>query len=181
MSEAEDAVSTGRGRIMWAEPYAFLDFGDSGVRLAEADYRHTELTRGRRVIGYERNRGLQFNARLVQPVLQPPKQAKRVARTKAGSIAFDCFAQLAVHLLEERRSIHSLCWRVGHGQLRSWQRPNPGRSPTRAQRPAEPPAESRRKRAELARPIRGSADLVGRDRVRSPARCADLYGAFPVK
>src|SRR6516165_5871744 len=91
MSEAEDAVSPGRGRIMWAEPYAFLDFGDSDVRLAEADYRHTELTRGRRVIGYERNRSLQFNARLVQSVLQPPKQAKRVARTKAGSIAFDCF------------------------------------------------------------------------------------------
>ena len=72
---------------MWAEPYAFLDFGDSGVRLAEADYRHTELTRGRRVIGYERNRSLQFNARLVQSVLQPPKQAKRVAHRRASPAA----------------------------------------------------------------------------------------------
>src|ERR1700737_1244328 len=78
---------------MWAEPYASLYFGDSGVRLAEADQRHAELAKCRRVIGHERNRGLEFDARFVQAVLQPPKEAERLAGTETVCIACDCFEQ----------------------------------------------------------------------------------------
>jgi hypothetical protein len=78
---------------MWAEPYAFLYFGDCGVRLAEADQRHAELAKCGRVVGYERNRGLKFDPRFVQAVLQPAKEAERLTRAGAVCIAFDCFEQ----------------------------------------------------------------------------------------
>src|SRR5438093_310899 len=76
---------------MWIEPYPFLNFGDCGVRLAEADQRHAKLVKRSRVIGRKRDRRIQFDSRFGQSVLQPPKEAKRLPRTCAVCIALDCF------------------------------------------------------------------------------------------
>src|ERR1700751_73601 len=82
-----------RSRIMRVQTYSLLNLRNGGVWVTEADQRHPELAIRRRVIGYERNHSLEFDARLVRTVLQPPEEAERLARAKAGCIAFDCLEQ----------------------------------------------------------------------------------------
>ena len=84
---------------MRVQTYSLLNLRNGSVWATEADQRHPELAIRRRVIGYERNYGLQFDARFVQPVLQPAKKAERLACAGVACIASDRLKQPALRSL----------------------------------------------------------------------------------
>src|SRR5689334_22272989 len=93
MARTQSPVADGNIRVARVEPDAFLDMGDSRLRLTQPHQRLPELENCQRVVAVERDRRLELHLCFAQSVLTSAEYPHRPMRRRAVHIAPESFEQ----------------------------------------------------------------------------------------